>query len=141
MVAQETLSVYSFINSTPSCEQLVMGLYNLNKLEFNIYCGLLRHGSSTVSEIIDIIADTDKEKDRSIINRALNELLAQSLVNREKLSEEGKRGFWFRYTPKPLEKLVQETLSKFDDWFASSRDKILQIPDEFNKKYSVDKLL
>ena len=51
-VLDDLLNMRSQINEI-NCEKLVKSVYKLNDLEFETFCTILIHGSSTVSQIKD----------------------------------------------------------------------------------------
>ena len=138
MTRQALATFTEFFSNNPSCEQIVQALYDLNQLEFEIYCVLLHFEQNSLPSNVDTLMVKVKRDDRTMINRALLTLLELDLCQRTKISEKGKRGYRYNYGPTPLTELKARLLENINTWYDFVIDEINHIEDRFKEK---DKLL
>ena len=121
-----------------NCEKLVKSVYKLNDLEFETYCTILIHGSSTVSEIKDFINNksqyANNNKDRTMISRALKQLYLKELVSRRSETQNLSRGYYHVYTAKSLDDISLELSDYIDEWYEKAKLEISVINEQFDNK-------
>ena len=121
-----------------NCEKLVKSVYKLNDLEFETYCTILIHGSSTVSQIKDLLNNksqyANNNKDRTMISRALKQLYLKELVFRRSETENLSRGYYHVYTAKSLNDISLELNDYIDEWYEKAKLEISVINEQFDNK-------
>jgi predicted transcriptional regulator len=120
-----------FFDGDPTCEEIVQCIYGLNQLEFKSFCLLLQLKEADVSTLMNAIG----RKERTLLNRALQNLVSKDLVVRQKRSKDGQRGYWFVYKPKPLNQVKNELMKKVESWYEKSQYQISQMELKFQKNY------
>ncbi|MDH5404475.1 MAG: BlaI/MecI/CopY family transcriptional regulator [Candidatus Heimdallarchaeota archaeon] len=114
------------INYTPksSCIELIQKFYSLNTLEYEIYEKFWKYKEIDVNYIVNLL----ENRERTFINRSLKRLLHHGLINREKKSQKGKRGFYYIYKLTSLEIIKEKMRLELDDFYSSTKNQISQIP-------------
>ena len=107
----------------PSFEDILACVFNLQPHEVRTYETLLDHPGSTVAELAAVL-----ERDRSNVNRSLNALCDQGLVERRRrLLENGGDVYQYEATSRPaVRELLHEAL---EAWSAYVHERI----DEFGE--------
>ncbi|OLS21458.1 MAG: hypothetical protein HeimC2_33500 [Candidatus Heimdallarchaeota archaeon LC_2] len=131
MPKQIVTSFNEFFQQELNCEVLVQSLYDLNHLEFSLYCSLLQLGKADVT----ILMEKAGRKDRTMVNRALTSLLDKDLCMRDKKSQPGQRGYWYIYSATPLIILKKKLLRKLEKWYDYTTDAIMGIEERFDEVY------
>ncbi|MHA2099006.1 MAG: hypothetical protein ACW99A_09980 [Candidatus Kariarchaeaceae archaeon] len=134
MPKQSVISFEDFFQQELSCEVLVQSLYDLNHLEFDLYCSLLLLEEMGEKADVTTLMEKAERKDRTMVNRSLSSLLQKNLCRREKTSKLGQRGYWYIYKPTPLTELKSRLLDKLNDWHKHAIDEISHIEANFDKK-------
>lgn len=134
MPKQSVISFEDFFQQDLTCEVLVQSLYDLNHLEFDLYCNLLILDELGEQADVTRLMEKANRKDRTMVNRSLSSLLEKSLCKREKTSQLGQRGYWYIYKPTPLTELKKSLLTKLTDWHSQAIDNIKGIEVQFAKK-------
>ena len=148
-----SLVAQDFIGNEINCEDLVQCVYDLNELEFNTYCALLKMNESdfagyTVNEIQEFIG----RKEKTMVNRALKRLFENGLVYREAKtstsslkndspndsSSTPKRGYYYVYKPLSLDNLINELKDRLDHWYETALGELGNIKSSFKLKYELD---
>ena len=81
MPKQTLIETNNFFNQKNNCPVIVQTIYNLNDLEFQLFCTLQFLKESEVNVLMKEVSRVD----RTLINRALNNLVDKALCFREKL--------------------------------------------------------
>ena len=131
MPKQIVTSFNEFFQQELTCEVLVQSLYDLNHLEFTLYCSLLQLNEADVT----VLMEKAERKDRTMVNRALTSLMAKDLCNRDKKSQPGQRGYWYIYSATPLIILKKKLLKKLEKWYDHTTESILGIEERFEEVY------
>jgi len=136
-VLEDLLSKQNEINEV-DCEKLVKSVYNLNDLEFETYCIILIHGSSTVTNIMDYINKkaqyVNNTKDRTMISRALKQLYLKELVTRISETKNMSRGYYHIYSAKSIAE-IQEAVSEYiDTWYEKAKNELSVLTERFEDK-------
>lgn len=131
MPKQIVTSFTEFFQQELNCEVLVQSLYDLNHLEFTLYCSLLQLGEADVT----VLMEKAERKDRTMVNRALTSLLEKGLCIRDKRSQPGQRGYWYIYSATPLIVLKKKLLKKLEKWYDHTTKSIMGIEERFVEVY------
>lgn len=99
-------------------------ILGLNELESNVFSYLLKNKNVTTIELADIL-----EKDRSSIQRCLQNLIEMKMIKRESMSLkdftnskgeiESRRGYLYVYTAEELEYIKQKFKDLLEQWYQS----------------------
>ena len=106
-------------------ESLLKCILGLNEIESKIFAYLLKNANVSTMELTDLF-----EKDRSAIQRALQNLGELNLVERNAMSlkdftektgedDSNKRGYLYVYSAKDLETVKTEFRALLDKWYNS----------------------
>lgn len=134
MPKQSVISFEDFFQQDLTCEVLVQSLYDLNHLEFDLYCNLLIIEELDETADVTNLMERANRKDRTMVNRSLSSLLQKGLCKREKTSQLGQRGYWYIYKPTPLTELKKNLLSKLTVWHEEAIQNIKGIEVQFANK-------
>ena len=104
---------------------LLKCILGLNELESNIFSYLLKNGNACTKELSKVF-----DKDRSSIQRALQNLFELKVIKRDSLSlkeffeckgieEDNKRGYLFVYSAKDINFVKKEFRKLLDKWYSS----------------------
>lgn len=94
-----------------SIEETMRYIFGLRNLETQVYLELLARGALTVSEIVKRF-----KKDRSTLQRALQNLALAGLVYREQKNIKS-GGYYFAYRALPLEELKANMNASAKKWY------------------------
>lgn len=100
-------------------------ILGLNELESNVFSYLLKNKHVTTIELADIL-----EKDRSSIQRSLQNLIELKMIKRDSMSlkaftnlkgyeESNKRGYLFVYTAEDLDYIKNKFTRLLEQWYHS----------------------
>ena len=100
-------------------------ILGLNELESNVFSFLLKNEHVTTIELANVL-----EKDRSSIQRSLQNLIELKLIKRESMSlkdfsnlkgyeESNKRGYLYVYTAEELEYIKHKFTELLEQWYHS----------------------
>lgn len=100
-------------------------ILGLNELESNVFSFLLKNEHVTTIELANIL-----EKDRSSIQRSLQNLIELKMIKRESMSskdftnlrgneESNKRGYLYVYTAEDLEYIKHKFTELLEQWYSS----------------------
>jgi len=100
-------------------------ILGLNELESNVFSYLLKHEHVTTVELANVL-----EKDRSSIQRSLQNLIEMKMIKREAKSlkdftnskgyeESNKRGYLYVYTAKEIEYIKNKFTDLLEQWYHS----------------------
>ena len=123
--------MHEFFSSAPRCEQIVQILYGLNELEIQIFCNLMHFGDMDTNELIERHSTLEKKQDKTILNRALNNLLSKDLIFREKSSSAPTPGYRYVYKALTLDELKIKLLGSIDSWYENAKVEIENINERF----------
>ena len=104
---------------------LLKCILGLNELESNIFSYLLKNGNACTKELSNVF-----DKDRSSIQRALQNLFELKVIKRDSLSlkeffeckgkeEDNKRGYLYVYSARDINFVKKEFRKLLDKWYAS----------------------
>ncbi|MGB5912325.1 MAG: helix-turn-helix domain-containing protein [Promethearchaeia archaeon] len=105
-------------------------ILGLNEIESNVFTYLLKHDNVSTMELTGIL-----DKDRSSIQRALQDLLDLKVIKRYSLSlkeyselkgieDTNKRGYLYVYKAKDLDKVKVQFRDLLEKWYSSMVDYI-----------------
>jgi predicted transcriptional regulator len=100
-------------------------ILGLNELESNVFSYLLQEEKTTTNEISNVLG-----KDRSSIQRALQNLIEVKMVDRESMSlkdftdlegkdDINKRGYLYVYKAKDIKVIKRQFLKLLEEWYNS----------------------
>ncbi|MBN1215313.1 MAG: hypothetical protein JXA99_07690 [Candidatus Lokiarchaeota archaeon] len=100
-------------------------ILGLNEIESNVFSFLLKHNNVSIQELMSII-----NRDRSSIQRALQELLDLDIIIRESMSLKNyaemknikninKKGYLFVYSGKDINEVRKKFRNLLDKWYNS----------------------
>jgi len=100
-------------------------ILGLNELESNVFSYILKHEYVTTIELANIL-----EKDRSSIQRSLQNLIKSEIIKRESMSlkdftdlkgyeESHKRGYLYVYTTEELGNVKQKFTELLEEWYVA----------------------
>lgn len=135
MSKQVIATFRDFFSENPNCEQILMALYDLNQLEFEIYCTLVQFEIENQSANVDTLMFYVKRDDRTMINRALLRLLELDLCTRNKVSQKGRRGYSYSYKPTSLSELKDRLLKKITSWYDHAIGEVNEIETRFLERH------
>ncbi|MFX1316715.1 MAG: helix-turn-helix domain-containing protein [Promethearchaeota archaeon] len=110
----------------------------LNDLESKVFSYLLKHEKVGTLELTKTL-----EKDRSLIQRALQKLIELKIVKRESMSlkeftefkgesESNKRGYLYVYSSKDLQVVKREISKLLDQWYSNMKNYIDNLDNLFD---------
>jgi len=113
-------------------------ILGLNEIESKVFSYLLKHNKASTMELTDLL-----EKDRSSIQRALQELLGRNVIIRESVSlkeftelkgmeDSNKRGYLYVYRAKNLEEIKNQFSELLDKWYKSMKLYIKNLESTFD---------
>jgi len=105
-------------------------ILGLNEIESNVFTYLLKHDNVSTMELTGVL-----DKDRSAIQRALQDLLDLKVIKRYSLSlkkyselkgieDTNKRGYLYVYKAKDLDKVKVQFRDLLEKWYSSMVDYI-----------------
>lgn len=135
-----------------NCEDLVQCVFDLNELEFNIYCALLKMEEGNIGRTVNEIQNFVHRKEKTMVNRALKKLNDLGLVKRESISSQSddqsiqnqptpKRGYFYVYKPLSLDGLILEMRDRLDKWYDKATIELHNIKNRFREKIEIVHLL
>ena len=100
-------------------------ILGLNELESNVFSYLLKNKHVSTIELADVL-----EKDRSSIQRCLQNLIEMKMIKRDSMSlkdftnsngdeESNKRGYLYVYTAEDLDYIKQKFAGLLEQWYHS----------------------
>ncbi|MEE8358832.1 MAG: helix-turn-helix domain-containing protein [Candidatus Hydrothermarchaeales archaeon] len=96
-----------------SVEEIMYCMFGLKKFETKIYFDLIEQGPSTVNKLLKRF-----EKNRSTIQRALQDLTLVGLIFRERENIKG-GGYYYIYHAAPFEDVKKNMKASIEKWSTS----------------------
>ncbi|AKB62321.1 helix-turn-helix domain-containing protein [Methanosarcina mazei] len=104
-------SIHEMIRASFRYEDAVKCIFGLNSLDLETYKTLLLHGPITTEELGEIV-----KREKSIVYRSLQNLIACGIAYRKKRSIEG-GGYYYEYISVESGKVKQVLKKNIDDWY------------------------
>jgi len=113
-------------------------ILGLNELESNVFSYLLKHDYVTTIELANVL-----EKDRSSIQRSLQNLIKSEMIKRESMSlkdftdlkgyeESNRRGYLYVYKTEDLEYIKQKFTELLEEWHGAMLNTIESLDSLFD---------
>ncbi len=99
-------------------KEIITCSLGLNKSEYDVFKFLLRHDSAAVIQIAVWL-----EKDRSLVQKAIKELLKKKIVERKQYNIKG-GGYVFEYSLKSKKILKKRIMKNVNGWCSAVRQKV-----------------
>jgi predicted transcriptional regulator len=102
-------------------KELITCSLGLNKSEYDVFRFLLNHDSAAVIQIAAWL-----EKDRSLVQKAIKELLKKKIIERRQRNIE-KGGYVFVYSLKSKKALKKKIMKNVNSWCSAARQKVREL--------------
>jgi predicted transcriptional regulator len=105
------------------CDEAIKCVFNLNRLDINVYKTLLKNGAARADELADML-----QKERSTIYRSLQKLSDCGIC--KKITKTLKQGGYYHiYEPQSSREIKKQAEECLDSWYASMKQTLQLLND------------